>query len=109
MRSPSPLLLVRARPRQAVRSEFERWFRSVHLRDVRRIPGFARVRVARTTRGTLLGLSEFESEESVQQALNSPQAAYARGTWERWIPHLEEFLIELLAPLFSVPLFRSHN
>lgn len=109
MKAASPLLLVRARPRRGVEAEFERWFRTVHLRDVRRIPGFASVRLARTPNGTLLGIYEFAGEESVQQALNSPQAAYARGTWERWIPHLEEFLVELFAPLTSVPLFRSRN
>jgi hypothetical protein len=43
----------------------------------------------------------------VQSALQSPQAAYARGTWEQWAPHLEELTIEIWATLFPMPVYRS--
>lgn len=103
MRPPAPFFLVRAAPRDAVREEFLRWVRRVHLRDVRRIPGIAGVRWGVTPGGTMLALYLFEDADTVRSALESPQAAYARGTWERWVPHLEEFQVELYAAVEVSP------
>lgn len=109
MNRAAPFLLLRARAKDAEAERFARWFREVHLRDVEKIPGIVEVRSAQTSRGTRLGIYTFAAAETVQQALASPEAAYARGTWEQWAPHLEELLIEMWAPLASMPLFREIN
>jgi len=100
-------MLLRARSLLDSRERFEAWFRQVHLQDVRKIPGIAAVQGAKTPAGTRLGFYTFEATEVVQQALASPEAAYARGTWEQWAPHLEELQIEIFAPLFPLPIYRS--
>ncbi len=102
-----PFLLVRARPKPGVRERFEPWFRQVHLRDVFAIPGIVRVRCGFTPAGTALGFYSFESNDAVQTALSSSEAAYARGTWERWAPDLDELLIEIFAPLYPLPIYQS--
>jgi|GEM_PF-1065759 len=104
-----PFLLLRARVKEPARGEFDRWFESVHLRDVARIPGIARIRQGCNADGTRLALYSFESTDAVQPALASPEAAYARGTWERWQPELEELLIELWSPVVTMPLYRAIN
>jgi hypothetical protein len=109
MSGPAPFFVVRAVPRQAVREEFLRWARTVHLRDVRRIPGIAAVRWGLTPGGTMLTVLVFADADAVRGALESPEAAYARGTWERWVPHLEEFQVELYAPLEPSPAPFSFN
>jgi hypothetical protein len=109
MEETRPFLLLRARPRSEDRDEFRRWFKLVHLRDVGRIPGFSSIEWGETATGTTLGIYTFESAETVQPTLNSPQAAYARGTWEQWGARLEEFLIEMYAPLFPLPIYQSAN
>jgi hypothetical protein len=102
-------LLVRARPKPAVRARFDSWFRNVHLRDVANIPGIGEIDAAWTAGGTRLGFYAFESGEAVQSALQSPQAAYARGTWEQWAEDLEEFSIEIFAPLFPLPIYQGQS
>jgi hypothetical protein len=102
-------MLLRARTKGEASARFARWFRAVHLGDVARIPGVATVRSGRTTRGTLLGFYGFESGETVQMALSSPEAAYARGTWEQWAPHLEELSIEIWARLGPLSIFQSRS
>ncbi len=104
-----PFLLLRARPKAESRERFAAWFRQVHLRDVERIPGIATIRSGSTRGGTQLGLYSFESADVVQASLASPEAAYARGTWEQWASELEELLIEMWAPAFSLPLYESIN
>jgi hypothetical protein len=105
----SPVLLVRARVKPEVRRRFRAWYRDVHLRDVRRIPGITTVQWGETAAGTHLGMYTFESSEVVQAALASPQAAYARGTWDQWAGNLDELLVELFAPLLPMPMFNSPN
>ncbi len=102
-------LLVRARPQPEARARFDTWFRHVHLRDVAKIPGIGEVQAAWTAGGTRLGFYTFESGEAVQAALQSPQAAYARGTWEQWSSELEEFSIEIFAPLFPLPIYQGQS
>ncbi|MEP7217207.1 MAG: hypothetical protein ABI782_13230 [Anaerolineaceae bacterium] len=102
-----PFLLVRARPKPGVRARFEPWFRQVQMRDVAAIPGIVRIRGGFTPAGTALGFYSFESNDAVQTALSSPEAGYARGTWERWAPDLDELLIEIFAPLFPLPIYQS--
>ncbi len=100
-------MLLRARPIEEIRPQFEPWFRTVHLRDVANIPGISRVRGGRTPAKTMLGFFTFESAEAVQLALSSPQAAYARGTWEQWEGKLDELQIEIWATLFPMPMYES--
>lgn len=99
----APVFVVRAMPRPAAVDGFFRWLRGVHLRDVRRIPGIAAVQWGRTVGGAVLAVYWFSNSETVRAALESPQAAYARGTWERWVPELEEFLVDLYAPVEVSP------
>jgi hypothetical protein len=104
-----PFLLLRARPKPEARRRFRPWFLDTHLRDVRRIPGIAETRYGVLPGGTTLGIYSFESSDVVGPALSSPQAAYARGTWEQWAPHLEELSIEIFAPLFPLPIYQSDS
>lgn len=103
------MMLLRARPSDAIRDRFTPWFRKVHLRDVERIPGISSVRSGKTPGGVFLGFYEFASAESVQDALASPQAAYARGTWDQWSGDLTELFIELWAPVGPLPLYHPVN
>ncbi len=107
MNESQPFLLVRARPRPEAAERLTAWFRESHLRDVRRIPGIVQTEWGRLAGGTLLGLYSFESADVVGAALASPQAAYARGTWERWASDLEELSIEIFAPLIPLPIYQS--
>ena len=104
-----PFILVRARPKPEAAERFGRWFREVHLPDVWKIPGIADIRSGRTSAGTWLGIYTFESTETVQATLGSPEAAYARGTWEQWAPDLEELQIEMFASLGALPIFQSRS
>src|SRR5206468_416941 len=99
----------RASPSPAVSSAFGEWFRRVHLADAGRIPGIVRVQAGRTPAGTYLGLYTFADSDIVQAALASPEAAYARGTWEQWAGELQELTIEILAPLFPLPIYESRS
>lgn len=100
-------MLLRARIGGDEQARFARWFRTAHLQDVARIPGIASVRTGRTAGGTLLGFYSFEGAETVQAALGSPEAAYARGTWEQWAPNLEELSIEIWSALGPLSLYHS--
>jgi hypothetical protein len=102
-----PFMLVRARLTGERRQEFAAWFQGVHVRDIRRIPGVTGVRYGRTPGGTWLGLYSFRDAEAVQAALASPEAAYARGTWEQWGDGVEEISLEIFAPLAPLPLYRA--
>ena len=104
-----PFLLLRARPKAESRDRFAEWFGDTHLRDVRRIPGIVGIQRGRTAGGVLLGVYTFGSAEVVQAGLSSPEAAYARGTWEQWASELEELLIEMWAPISGIPAFESIN
>lgn len=109
MKRRAPIFVVRATPRDDVRETFLRWFRTVHLRDARRIPGVAEVSMGLTPAGTVLGVYSFQSADVVRPALESPQAAYARGTWEQWAPHLLDLVLEMYAVVEVSPLELSPN
>ena len=109
MNDSRPFMLLRARVHDDHRGEFDRWFEAVHLRDVARIPGIVAVRKGRNADGTRVAVYTFADTDTVQTALASPEAAYARGTWETWQPMLEELLIELWSAAFPIPLYRGIN
>lgn len=109
MNDDTPLLLVRARPKGDARARFRRWFLGVHLKDVSNIPGIGLIESGETAGGTTLGFYSFDNVEGVQTALSSPEAAYARGTWEQWAGSLEELLIEIWAPVVPLPIYRGRN
>lgn len=104
-----PVLLLRARARPEARERFGRWFCETHIEDVRRIPGIEQVESGSTADGTRLGLYTFAGADAVQPALGSPEAAYARGTWNQWTSDLEELIVEVYAPLFPLPVYQSIN
>ncbi|MGH2633177.1 MAG: hypothetical protein ACRDG3_07190 [Tepidiformaceae bacterium] len=109
MNQTTPMMLLRARPKPEARARFADWFRDVHLRDIQKIPGIISVETGTTSAGTKLGFYAFESSEVVQAALSSPQAAYARATWQVWTPHLDELQIEIFAPLFPLPIYQTRS
>jgi hypothetical protein len=109
MQGEHPVMLLRARPSTEAREAFALWFRKVHLRDVERIPGISGVTSATGPGGLFFGFYAFEGSEDVQAALSSPQAAYARGTWEQWASKMEELFIEIWAPLGPLPLYHPAN
>jgi hypothetical protein len=109
MNDDRPFMLLRARVHEEARYEFDRWFEAVHLKDVARIPGIVQVRKGRNADGTRVAVYSFADTDTVQTALASPEAAYARGTWETWQPQLEELLIELWSATFPIPLYRNAN
>ncbi len=104
-----PFMLIRARAREDARAEFDKWFDRVHLKDVAKIPGVIGVLQGRNSDGTRVGIYTFGSTDAIQPALASPEASYARGTWERWQPDLEELLIELWSAAFPISLYQSIN
>lgn len=109
MNNDVPFLLLRARTKGADPSGFDAWFYQVHLRDVRQIPGIVTARGGRTAGGTYLGMYTLADASVVRSVLDSPEAAYARGTWEQWASELEELLIEMWAPISGIPAFESIN
>ena len=109
MNTPYPFILLRARPADEARGRFEPWFRQVHLRDVEKIPGIARVRSGKLPGGSHIGIYEFASAEALQAGMASPEAAYARGTWEQWAGELDELLLEMWAAVFPLPMYESPN
>lgn len=104
-----PFLLVRAVPYPEERDAFGRWFTRTHLADVRRIPGFGTVRHGRSHDGGFLGVYTFLDASKIQETLSSPEAAYARGTWETWARSLDELVVEVIAPLVPIRLYHGHN
>lgn len=109
MNDDRPFLLVRAKPLPDEAERFARWFREVHIRDAGQIPGVAQVRSGRTPGGAWLAMLIFANSEAVQQALSSPEAQYARGTWAQWAGKLDELHIEIFAALGAMPIFRSRS
>ena len=100
--SSRPLLVVRAQVNPGVLEEFERWSRGTHLPLVLEIPGIVsafRARPPRALPGEHLMVYELESEESVQTAFSSAEAARARADWDRWQGDLTELHVEVFAPL----------
>ena len=61
---------------------FGYWERTSRTRG--KIPGVDDVAAGITPSGTWYVFYTFASAEAFQKALGSPEAAYARGTWERW-------------------------
>ena len=98
MKGDEPFILLRARVRED-RGAFAAWFRSHHLREIRKIPGVTSVHWAETNGDTQIGIYCFEDAQAMQGAFGSAEAAYARGTWARWGAVLEEFSVEMQFPL----------
>ena len=107
MRDDRPFMLLRARPKPDAREPFDHWFRTVHLADVRKIPGIVRVQGAWTSGGTRLGLYYFAGTDAIGPALESAEAASARGAWTHWADRLEELGMEIMAPLVTLPIYET--
>jgi uncharacterized protein (TIGR02118 family) len=96
-----PVMLVHARIRPSILSEFKRWYGSVHVPHVLAIPGVIEYRALlpgpRALPGTpnVLSAFVFEDESVIQKALRSPEAALARRDWERWSEHVRGLSIQI--------------
>ena len=106
-----PYLVVRASLDPAVMEEFERWYRETHLPHVMEIPGIVRAYRSDWTRGSAnwTALYEFANDDSVPEAVSSPQAQVARQDWERWLPHVSELTVEVYASLSPLPTYHHWN
>jgi hypothetical protein len=104
-----PFLLLRVRVRPEARARFEEWFRTAHVTDALKIPGLVGIRSGTTAGGTRIACYMFESAESVSTALQSPQAAFARGSLERWTSELEELRVEMFSALSVIPIYHAIN
>lgn len=104
-----PVMVMRARPVPGEVEAFARWAVAVHARDTRIVPGVTSVEVARAPGGVVLVLYVFADAESVQRALQSPEAAYARGTLEQWAGRVREIRFEMLGPLAPLPQYAWMN
>ena len=106
-----PYLVVRASLDPTVMEEFERWYRETHLPHVMEIPGIVRAYRSDWTRGSAnwTTLYEFADDDSVPEAVASPQAQVARQDWERWLPHVSELTVEVYASLGPLPTYHHWN
>jgi hypothetical protein len=106
-----PYLLVRANLDPAVMEEFQHWYGETHLPHMMDIPGIVRAYRTDWTRGSTnwAAFYEFDNEESIQEALVSPQARVARLDWERWLPHVSELTVEVYASLSPLPTYHHWN
>ncbi len=106
-----PYLVVRASLDPSVMDDFERWYRDTHLQHVLDIPGIVRAYRSDWRRGKAnwTALYEFDSEDSVQGAVTSPQARVARLDWERWLPHVSDLSVEVYASLAPLPTYHNRN
>ncbi len=106
-----PYLVVRASLDPAVMDEFDRWYIDTHLPHVLDIPGIVRAYRTDWSRGKAnwTALYEFASEESVQEAVASPQARVARLDWQRWMSHVSELTVEVYASLTPLPTYHHWN
>jgi hypothetical protein len=98
-------MVVRSAVSESVGPRFRTWYTSVHIPDVLTIPGVEGYRiVCGLPANRMVTVYNFSDGSVVQTALNSPQAFYARGTWEQWRQHLEELSVEIYTPLASAQL-----
>ncbi len=106
-----PYLVVRARLDPAVMDEFQLWYKETHLPHVMDIPGIVRAYRSDWSRGSAnwTALYEFDDEDSVQDAIASPQATVARQDWERWLHHVSELTVEVYACLTPLPPYHHWN
>lgn len=106
-----PYLVVRANLDPAVMDEFEDWYRKTHLPHVLEIPGIVRAYRSNWSRGSAnwTALYELANEESVEEAIASPQARVARLDWERWLPHVSELTVEVYASLSPLSTYHHRN
>lgn len=104
-----PLLVMRAWPAPEHFAAFRRWAREVHARDTAAVPGVKRVEVGLAPQGVVLVVYVFEDADSVPVALQSPEAAYARGTLQQWLGKVYEVRFEMLAAVAPEQAFASIN
>ncbi len=109
--SARPFLVVRANIEPAVMEEFLRWYESVHLPNVMRIPGIVRAYRSNCHRRGInwTALYEMSGDEVIQVAFNSAEAAQARQDWERWLPYVDQLTVEVYAALGPVQTFHHWN
>ncbi len=110
-----PFLLVRARVRPALLTEFRRWYRAVHLPHALAIPGIVGYRALvygeQAPRGApnVLSVFLFEDESVIQKALQSSEAEQARRDWERWEEHVRDLSIQVYTTFDAATTVRHSN
>lgn len=109
MNSEAPMLWVQAKPKVESASEFRAWLLGTHLAEARNIPGMSDVTAGVNPEGLWYVFYSFDSAKTFERALSSPEAAYTRGTWERWDEQLEGRTIEVWAPLMVSPIQVRQN
>jgi hypothetical protein len=105
----APLLVISAKPTPDSAAEFRRWVLGSHLEAARKIPGVADVSAGSSASGRWSVFYHFADVAGFERAVESAEAAYARGTWERWDDLMEERTMEVWAPLTSTIRAVQHN
>ncbi len=106
-----PCIVVRAFIDPALMNEFDHWYREVHLPHVREIPGVvAAYRVTANRKNTnWTAIYTLSDDTQVQGTLTSAEAERARQDWERWLPVISDFSIEVYAGLGPIPIYQHYN
>src|SRR3990172_6483414 len=106
-----PCIVVRAFIDPALMDEFAHWYREVHLPHVREIPGVVSAFRARGYRRNVnwMAIYALSDDSQVQGTLTSAEAERARQDWERWLPVINEFSIEVYAGLGPIPIYQHFN
>ena len=104
-----PFILVRALPKANESQEFQDWFIEEHLPNIRKIPGITSIKWGRTTQGIHLGIYSFASNEALQEAFASEEAANYRNSWDQWAKNLDDFGVEMMFTLTPPTMTLSVN
>jgi hypothetical protein len=110
--SSRPFLVIKAHIDSSILSEFERWYREVHLENMLKIPGVVgayRLSGPRSDRDYWFTVLKFKDETALQEALNSTEASKARQAWQRWMPYISEMSVEVYASLSSLITYHHRN
>ncbi|MFQ5879121.1 MAG: hypothetical protein ACE5IZ_02960 [Dehalococcoidia bacterium] len=109
--SGKPLLVIRVHIEPSMLTEFERWYHSVHLQNMLKIPGVvAAYRLSPARVGTnWVAVFKFDNEAALQEAFNSAEASRARQAWQQWMPHISEMSVEVYAALTALPPYHHWN
>lgn len=110
--SDKPFLVMKVHIDPSIVDEFAVWYREEHLQNVLNIPGVIgayRLSKYRADDDQWFTVLKFKDETSLQEALNSTEAAKARQAWQRWIPHISDMSVEVYAVLSSLPTYHHRN
>lgn len=109
--SDKPFLVIRVQIDLTVLEEFERWYREVHLPNMLSLPGVVGAYRLNTARPgpQWVAIFKFDSEASLQESFNSPEASRIRQAWQRWMPYISEISVEVYTALGAMPTYHHWN